>query len=73
CPLVVNFMMSDATQFALSLPDSVFGNGVIDHKQIERIRREKREEERRRQKQLREDRIKQKYDADMEQLRKGFV
>lgn len=43
----------DRTRFVLSLPDSVFENGVIDHEAIRRIRQEKLEDILRREKQAR--------------------
>jgi hypothetical protein len=58
--------------FALSLPDSVFENGGINHEAIQLIHHERREEDRMRQKQLEENYTKKKYDTEIEQLHKRF-
>lgn len=67
-PAFHNYAMPKKTHFALSLPDFVLENGVIDHEAIELIRQAKRAREMRRERQ--EHDIRKKYDADRSRLRK---
>lgn len=65
-----SYAMSDRMPYVLSLPDSVFKNGAIDHAAIQRIQQTKRVRESRFERKAYD--IKKKCEFELEQLRKEY-